>query len=214
MGKILRDYFNLARSDHLRFDLGVPIIISILLIVVSYLKGVGVLSLLKGINDSIGTIITAFSILAGFNTASLSIFATSDSLIARKLRIQQIEGTDRSKMEQILAYFTWSIVVQLTLLFISIISSLLIAHILPINLILQVKVFVFITWVLLMLGVAAILYSVLLTVRNVVILNDYLIAGSRNPNCLQDPNNYSSKEVWGSVNPRTLRRYLGRNRNG
>lgn len=178
MLRILRDYLNLGRQEHLRFDFGISFLGGLITTATLLSFNVSLADLISKLSSLIGTIITAFSILAGFNTTSLSIFATSSSPIAEMLKNELIEGTSRSKIEQVLAYFSWSVVVQLTLLIVSIISSLILTYI-PKCYFSFNNLIAALIWMCFFLGITAIFYSIFLTIRNVSILYKYLVAESR-----------------------------------
>lgn len=179
MKRIIRDYFYLARNDHLWYDIRLSVVVGIVIIAIAFFSGIGIRKVLEELYKSISVIITAFSILAGFNITSLSIFATSDSPVAKMLRSELIEGTDRKKIEQILAYFAWSIIMQLILLLFSIISSFILSYVLQIKpqfLIHAKELIAGAMWFTVLIAVIAILYSIVLTLRNISILYRYLVA--------------------------------------
>lgn len=180
MKKVFRDYIELARSEDINKDIGYSILLGICIVLFALLSGVTIVELLKGFNDSINIIIMAFSILAGFNTTSLSIFATSDSGIVKRLREEIIEDKSRFKIDQILAYFSWSVVLQLFLLFFSIVVSLLFCYVEIPDVVYTNQCFSLTMWILVTTFIVVILYSIKLTIRNILILYDFLIAQANN----------------------------------
>src|SRR5690625_4738473 len=66
-------------------------------------------------------VITAISILAGFNVASISVIATSESKVIKNLKSipSQIDNK-KNKFSIIIIFFTWAIVIQLIVVFIGI----------------------------------------------------------------------------------------------
>lgn len=179
MLRILKDYLELARPEHLRIDFMIPFIIGSITIVGLSFMNVNLNELISKAGLVIGVVITAFSILAGFNATSLSIFASSNSSVVKELKEQLIDGTSRSKIEQLFAYFTWSVIVQLTLLFYSIVAFSVFSYI-PLYKYLKYPILNILLWLIVWVGFVGILYSILLTIRNVTILYYYLIADSRN----------------------------------
>lgn len=180
MLRIFYDYLDLSRREHLYFDFGVPVAISLLTVIILFMTGATPSFLVSVINSSIGVMITAFSILAGFNTASLSIIATSSSKVAQQLKENYIIGSDRKQMEQILAYFAWSVVFQLTLLFISMALMFVFAVDSSCLAFFQfTRKGVNLLWGLMFVDIIGVLYSIVLTIRNITILYKFLIAESR-----------------------------------
>lgn len=173
MMRILGDYLELARRKHLCMDVGFPCVIAIIVAVILSCTNASVSQELKAMASFINVAITAFSIMAGFNATSLSIFATSDSPMARTLKQKRIKDTNRTQMEQILAYFSWSVIVQLVLLFLGMIMSILLSY----GLVqFEGRLSSFAVSSLTTFGV---LYAIALTLRNVAILYQFLVADSR-----------------------------------
>jgi len=177
--RILRDYLDLARQDHLRIDFGLPFAIGSIALAALIFSKANSSSLILEASSLTGVIVTAFTLLAGFNATSLSIFATSNSPLAQSLKEQLIEGTDRPKIEQLLAYFSWSVVFQLILLFLSITVFFLSSFLSEESAIFQNEIFIIVSWFIIWAGLIGILYSIMLTMRNVSILYYYLIADAR-----------------------------------
>jgi len=178
MLKILSDYILLVRKKDARKDILFSLLAAIVAIIALRYAAVPLNDLMARFGQLSGTMITAFSILAGFNTASLTVLATADSPAARSLRERQSIDGSRPLIDQILVYFSWAIVVQLTMLLFSITFMLVIvalpeggAIIFPY----AVKVAV---WVLMATGVFGVVYAILLTLRNIAILYYFLIAKS------------------------------------
>lgn len=180
MKQIIRDYVELARPEDIKKDIWFSILVLSGIVLVSFIAKISIQEVLKHFYNSISNIITAFSILAGFNITSLSILSTSDSKIARNLREEVIKGTDRKKIEQILAYFSWSTIIQLILLVISILGQFMYAYITHFKILFENKLGLGILWISVLIVFVAVLYSIMLTLRNITILYYYLVAESRN----------------------------------
>jgi len=178
--RIFEDYIRLGRKEHLRFDFFLPIILGFIISISLKIVNTDISNLLQKFSSHLGVIITAFSILAGFNTTSLTIFATSSSPVITKLKSEKIENTNIRKIEQLFAYFSWSIVVQLTLLLISIISTFVFSYLYPLEYIAKLRYGNFLLWITFFLAISAVLYSITLTIRNITILYFFLIADTRN----------------------------------
>lgn len=178
MKRIINDYFTLVRAEHLKYDLGISVLLVGVIITLSVYYNIGIEILFKELTQTISTIIAAFSILSGFNIASLSIFSTSKSSIAEKLRTEKIKDTDRAKIEQILSYFSWSILIQLTSLLIAIVLPI-IYSVLPMEEFAANSLFKCLLWLSFSIILVLILYSIHLTMRNVWILYHYLVAEAR-----------------------------------
>lgn len=178
---IFIDYLELARPKHVRHDMLIPVIITAL--------STGTIILAKGnpyyfviqTMPTAGIVVTALSILAGFNMTSLSILATTDSKIVQQLRQELMEGNLKPKIQQIFSYFSWAILVQLTLLIISIaivviISTLNFSPTLnPVP-----AALTRVGWIVFVSGLLGITYSIILTIRNISILYYFLKANSAN----------------------------------
>ncbi|MEG6512436.1 hypothetical protein V6C32_10980 [Desulforamulus ruminis] len=180
MLRILLDYFELSRSKHLFLDFCISLILGLATVGLLFYLNATTYFIINAINSTVGVAITAFSILAGFNATSLSIFATSNSPVAKKLKNELIKNTNRAKMEQILSYFSWSVVVQLVLLLLSVIASFLFANDSPFKKFVLTHVYGDTAiWIILLFGMTGVFYSVNLTIRNISLLYYFLVADSR-----------------------------------
>lgn len=177
--RVFLDYHDLAKDEDILADIIVPSVIGLIIIITALCSQVTIKTLTQGLNGTLNTIVTALSILAGFNTASLSIIATSNSEIVSLLRRELIEGTNRAKIEQIISYFSWSVIFQLVLLTFSIVISLLYGYLLPIDRLILSQVFSVVTWGVVSIVIIGAIYSLKLTIRNILILHMFLIADSR-----------------------------------
>jgi hypothetical protein len=177
--RVLRDYLELGRERDIYRDLILSIVPGLVALYMVYDLHVPIEEFVKNLTPIMNLIVTSFSILAGFNATSLSIFVTSNSPIVNKLREEEICGDTSipgiKKIDQILAYFSWSVIVQLTLLFIAIIFTLVISYIKTIT----ACWILWVVWITLSISLIGILYSVALTVRNFSILYMYLVAQSK-----------------------------------
>lgn len=178
-------YLDLASPQEIRYDFFFSLTFASLLIGISSFADNGIQSMLDFFNAHVGSVITALSILAGFNVTSIAIIATSQSEVSQYLRNNKIEGKNATLLEQIISFFCWAIMVQLLALLLSIIAIFIFKFLFPMEnrIIWDTKYFNFtclnLIWIILFFGAWFVAYSITLTVRNVSILYYYLVADSR-----------------------------------
>lgn len=160
MYKIFKDYFDLCRPSHAIPD----ILISIVLASLFFTFG-------KISEDAAKVIITTLSIQSGLHTTSLTFFANSSSPLLEDLRkdfIIDSKGmeTNYKQIEQIFAYFSWAILVQLFVLLVA-----LTVLFFPATCILSPYISVLIVF--------GSFYALILSIRNIGILHSILKTSSR-----------------------------------
>lgn len=167
------DYWAITSRRERNQDLIVPLVLAIGIIICFSLQSPKSRVIIEFITNHMGTVITALSILAGFNTTSMTMIAVSPSRLAKTFREKRLENNPkRSYMDQIMVFFSWAILVQLTFVLFSFI-------LLGVLSLFEVTAF----WpaaLLLGLWLFGAIYSVTLTVRNSSILFSYLIAEAKN----------------------------------
>jgi hypothetical protein len=178
--KIIQNYFKLSSKEEIRFDLAVPFIISVLTVYFLSKSGLNMLKVLQDIND---VIISVMSILAGFNTASVAIIASSNPLglveamgtQAGNQRTNQTNDEEgRKLLNSLTSYFSYAIILQLFILIVSIIASITLKFFdiksFKENIYLFISLSsIFIIWLTLVLN------SLLITLRNASILHNFIL---------------------------------------
>ncbi|MDD9312624.1 MAG: hypothetical protein ACQEW2_02465 [Bacillota bacterium] len=170
--KIIKNYFKESSKQEIRFDLLVPFCISSIIVFFLYLSKVNMLDILKEIND---VIISVMSILAGFNTASVAIIASSNPLgVVEAMENQgdHIEG--QRLLNSLTSYFSYAIILQLFILIVSIIAAITLKFFdmstIADNKYLFISLsLIFIIWFTLVLN------SLLITLRNASILHNFIL---------------------------------------
>jgi hypothetical protein len=173
MCRIFNDYIELARKNHIIIDVACAIVLSGVSTFLISLLNISSNELISKILDFTKIVIPTFAIQAGFHGTSLSIFSSSNTGMAKYLKENRIENTNRRLIEQVYAYFAWSFTVQLLLLFGTIITYYLVSY-LP-----QGYLGTNPPWYIgagLLFGV---LYALLLTIRNIQVLYFFLISSAR-----------------------------------
>ncbi|OHR73702.1 hypothetical protein HMPREF3291_18430 [Bacillus sp. HMSC76G11] len=169
--QVVKSYFKLSSKKEIRHDLLVPFVISVILVSVLLLAKLDLLKILVDLND---VIITVMSILAGFNTASIAIISSSNTVGF----LQRLEQDGRQEGDQLLksltSYFSFAIILQLFILIISIIASVilkLVKYEYIVANIYNLTIFsiLFILWF------AIVLNSLLITLRNASILHNFIL---------------------------------------
>lgn len=177
--RILDDYLYLARREHIKGDIVISLIIG------AFMSGAAIYmlpqrhSVVGSIVTLVTTAITAFSILAGFNTATLTMFATSNSPVIQDLKNQYLEGKPRLKIEQLIAYFTWAIAAQLALLLVSVFVLLLLSGVTKEHCMVTTNLGLFALYVTLFFQTFGTSYAIVLSIRNVSIIYTFLVADGR-----------------------------------
>lgn len=173
MCRIFNDYIELARKNDIIIDTVCAILLSsVITFLVSWLN-ISSHDLISKILDFTKIVIPTFAIQAGFHGTSLSIFSSSNTGMAKYLKENRIENTNRRLIEQVYAYFAWSFIVQLFLLFSTIITYYLVSY-LPEGY-LGATLSCYISAGLLF----GVIYALMLTMRNIQVLYFFLIASAR-----------------------------------
>lgn len=178
--KIIKNYFKLSSKDEIRFDLALPFFISLFTVFFLSRTELNMLKVLQDINE---VIISVMSILAGFNTASVAIIASSNPLgIVESMSNQTNnrgnnavnEEEGRALLNSLTSYFSYAIILQLFILIVSIIASIALKFF-------DIKTFkdnvylysslsiVFIVWL------TIVLNSLIITLRNASILHNFIL---------------------------------------
>lgn len=170
--KIIKNYFKESSKQEIRFDLLVPFCISSIIVFFLYLSKVNMLGILKEIND---VIISVMSILAGFNTASVAIIASSNPLgIVEAMENQGDHSEGQRLLNSLTSYFSYAIILQLFILIVSIIAAITLKFFdmgtITDNKYLFISLsLIFIIWFTLVLN------SLLITLRNASILHNFIL---------------------------------------
>ncbi|MFP7414383.1 hypothetical protein [Priestia filamentosa] len=169
--KIVKNYFKLSSKAELRHDLIFPFIISLVLILLLYFCDLNIIKILKDLNE---VIITVMSILAGFNTASIAIISSSNPLGF----VERLEQQGRAEADKLLksltCYFSYSIILQLFILIISIIASIALKFIDFENISDNIY-YILILCTLFVIWFTLVLNSLFITLRNVGILHNFIL---------------------------------------
>src|SRR5699024_11172029 len=122
-------------------------------------------------------VITSISILAGFNVASISVIATSQSELVNKLRDTPSEtDPEKNKFSIIIIFFTWAIIIQLIVIFTGIILHFICQFFIAESVqYLETPKWI---WILFGICLSLVLHSITISVRNVKMLYLFIINGS------------------------------------
>lgn len=178
--EVFLGYLDLASPQEIRYDLVFSTLFTSFVILFSSVNS-DIKTVIDFFNSNIGSVISALSILAGFNITSIAVIATSRSDLCTSLKKQTVPGKNASLLQQIIAFFSWTIMVQLFSLLMSVIAIFIFNFFLPINNepLFAIKglrfSYINLTWVLLFSGTWLVSYSITLTVRNISILYHYLV---------------------------------------
>lgn len=173
MCRIFNDYLELARKSDIVTDIICAIILSSVSTFVISLLNISSNDLVSKILDFTKVIIPTFAIQAGFHGTSLSIFSSSNTGMAKYLKENRIENSNRRLIEQIYAYFAWSFIIQLLLLFYTIFIYYFVSY-LPLG-----YMGINLPWYLGASLLFGALYALLLTIRNIKVLYLFLITSAR-----------------------------------
>ena len=179
--KIIQNYFKLSSKEEIRFDIAVPFVISFFTVYFLSLTELNVLKVLQDVNN---VIISVMSILAGFNTASVAIIASSNPLSIVEAVTNQKDSQEKNQgssdeegrklLNNLTSYFSYAIILQLFILIVSIIASIVLKF-------LDIKTFkentylyislssIFIIWL------TIVLNSLMITLRNASILHNFIL---------------------------------------
>lgn len=165
---VMNNYFKFSSKSELIFDIVIPFIISIIFVFVMFTDKYDTFEEIVDTFYKVnGNVITAISILAGFNFASISLLASSNSETITKLKeeLSEEHSTEVLKVthfDLVLSFFSWAIIVQITTIaFILIVMSFFSLNLnISVTYILLVKI-IGVIWCTL------VIHSLLITIRNV-----------------------------------------------
>lgn len=165
--RMMKDYFRFSSKSEIIFDLIFPFVISCIFMFLFIDKNYTVVDIVCSFTEVNGNVITAISILAGFNFASLGLLASSNSETITKLKntISEELSSEKRKVshfDMVLIFFSWAIIIQIST----------IAFILILILISQLTTALNIVNILIVKSIGIVwctlvLYSLLITIRNV-----------------------------------------------
>lgn len=127
-------------------------------------------------SGNMATVITALSILAGFNATSVAVITSSSSKTTEDLRTRFVADRTYTYLEVIIAHFCWAIIVQLILL---LCSSMVLFWLKFFYAGALSQPWRYVFWFILIAGTISVIYSIVLTVRNISILYYYMVAQTR-----------------------------------
>ena len=186
--RVFTEYFNLTRPNTILFNFTFCLFLAASSLGVAATVGTTSSDLIKKLNDLAVIIISSFSILAGFNATCLSILATSNSSIIIGLKKEIDPSTQRRKAEQLYAYFSGAVVIQLSFLLLSLLVYLALICAVPrvetthSILLLNMVNAQHAAWLLAGYYLFAILFSINMTIINISILYSFLVADARSSN--------------------------------
>lgn len=174
--KIIKNYFKLSSKEEIRFDLIVPFLVSCILVFFLHVSELNMLKVLKDIND---VIISVMSILAGFNTASVAIIASSNPLgfvdgMGKKINVSTNEAEGRELLDSLTTYFSYAIILQLLILIVSIVASISLKF-MDIKIIKDYIYLYFSLACIFIIWFTLVLNSLMITLRNASILHNFIL---------------------------------------
>lgn len=116
----LKRYWKNSSKSELIIDVFLPLLISLIMAYFTSLSVMKFTVLIEKFQQISGQVIAAISILAGFNVASITIIATVNSGPLMVLRTR-LPGATLSRYEMLISFFTWAVIIQLTVVLISIV---------------------------------------------------------------------------------------------
>ncbi|MED0673153.1 hypothetical protein P4S95_23545 [Aneurinibacillus aneurinilyticus] len=177
--KIWKNYKKFSTNDERRFDILVPVILSMILVLICGLlihKTTDLITILKEFNSAA---LTVLAILAGFNTTSLSVIAASNPTFLGKLY-----GSNRNKanneksnlLEQTISFFGYAILIQISLLIFGAVMVFVLGSIAYSQFIINFEVYTkitltIITWP----WISTVFHSLFISIRNIALLYGYVM---------------------------------------
>jgi hypothetical protein len=120
--KVILDYLKFSTKTEKIFDFFIPSLITAGILLFIFYKDPSSGTVLKGIKDINNQSLTFISILAGFNIASISVIATSNSKLLTDLKQTPSKKIqDKSLYEVMLTFFSAAIVTQFFIILIGIV---------------------------------------------------------------------------------------------
>lgn len=165
-----KNYIAFSSSSEKIFDVLLPLILAIGLATgVYFLNNITFKEFIDKFNSLNGTIISAISILVGFNFAGVSIIASSQSELVTYLKSKKSKRDDNTTLFKVLMiFFTWSIVIELLIVTIGVILYFSSQFFVPSS-IMQNKVPVYL-WVVVSLLIFLVFHALFNSIRNIKML--------------------------------------------
>lgn len=146
----VKNYITHSTPRELFFDIVIPIVLSTILIVLIYFMLPSPITFVKSMYEINNTIITIIAILAGFNSASLAIIASSSKIVNSELldtesiktnktsNIQKIKNMilnspSYKELDAIVSFFAYAVISQLIILIISLIIHVILTALMKVN---------------------------------------------------------------------------------
>ncbi|ASS66994.1 hypothetical protein [Paenibacillus sp. RUD330] len=114
-------YWKYASVSEILVDFFFPILISIVLLFFTSYSVDKLSILIEKFQQISGQVIAAISILAGFNIASITILSTITSGPTGVLRNRRSSDGAMNLYDMLICFFTWAVIIQLIVVFLSII---------------------------------------------------------------------------------------------
>ncbi|WP_026678175.1 hypothetical protein [Fictibacillus gelatini] len=172
-----KEYRKFSTSSEKVFDLLFALLIALGLTIIPVLFfNVNIKQFINNFQTLNNIVITAISILAGFNVASIAVIASSQSDVIRELKNKPSEKDPKtSKFSILVIFFTWAIVVQLIIVLIGILLYFASQFFVP-------KTFKndltpYWLWTVFVMWLAGVLHSIFISIRNVKMLYLFIVKG-------------------------------------
>ncbi|WP_223812906.1 hypothetical protein [Geobacillus sp. 47C-IIb] len=120
--KVILNYLKFSTKSEKIFDFFIPLLMTGGILLFIFYKDPSTSTVLKGVKDINNQSLTFISILAGFNIASISVIATSNSKLFAELKLKyskKVEG--KSLYEVMLTFFSAAIVTQFFIILVGIV---------------------------------------------------------------------------------------------
>nr|WP_145404222.1 hypothetical protein [Paenibacillus xylanexedens] len=165
-----KNYIAFSSPSEKIFDVLFPFIIATALVTgVYFFNNISVKEFIDKFNSLNGTIISAISILVGFNFAGVSIIASSQSELVSYLKSRKSKRDNKTTLFKVLMiFFTWSIVIELLIVTIGVVLYFFSQFFVP-SAILKTMVPLYV-WVAVLILVFLVLHALFNSVRNIKML--------------------------------------------
>ncbi len=155
-----------------------PLVVSAIIFFYFYFFEDSNLKLLNYILELNSDALSVIAILAGFNTTSLAIIAASNNEVLRFLRSKKLKNGSGTILKQLISFFSFAILIQLIVLILGILLSVVSSTFQEVS-----ETFPLITGLLVRiplsilgaLWLAAILFTIMISVRNATLLYRYVL---------------------------------------
>lgn len=170
--QIIGNYRRVSTIEELRFDLLVPLLISVISVVtILTLNKAGFLELVKDLNTNA---LAVMSILAGFNTASLAVVSSSNpSKFVSMLSDDTERVKGRTLLDHFLSFFSYAIFTQLFLLVVGLIGFVLL-KLINIKLFNENIIYLIFCSIIIVAWLQFVLHALFVTIRNVTLLYRFI----------------------------------------